>query len=410
MWVIIQTESHREQEVVADLKKVQGYKDCFLPLYRKERENGGRKDVVFLPLITRIVFLNIDIPAFGDDEGVKRSRFLRGIFNDSGYILKYVEGKDGERILDKDNVKARLMCVANGEEKNLWQRVCDAAITDSEVESLRLFVDQMNSTMTEYTVVDDNYDLLESTHDTVMFTEGPYKGFQGVVKQKTVKRDRSRYFYLRVANWTFCIPNARSGRYVVLREATHGKKFREVTAWTNADLLLGRFQSLSNMAGITDEDALTLADGSASLLRQLLLKLGNKRNIEDLVAEMASDRNLADKPLDQLLLLFLCGSKNPKETVGKGKEVVPTLTAAEASALISLNRYYLSTQTTIGYVLSTHIPDVTLRPFLTPYSGQENNVIHHADFTEYIITLNLAGGVKSTLPPGGRGGLSITPT
>ena len=391
MWIIIQTDTYKEQDVVSDLMKVQGFKDYFLPLYRKERINGSRKDVVFLPLITRMLFLNIDIPDFreGERADAEFDGYLRGIFNDSGYILKVEEGKDGGRVLTKENVKARLMCVANDKEKSLCQRFRAATIPDRDVESLRLFVDQMNSAMTEYSVVDEKYTLLESTQDTVMFTEGPYQGFQGVVKQKNVNGRRSHYFYLRIANWTFCIPNARRGRYVVFKEATHGKKFREVTAWTNADLLIGRFQSLSNMVGITGNDALTLADDSASLLRLLLLKLGKKRKIEELVAETASDKHLSSKPLDQLLMLFLCGSKNPKETIDKGKDAVPTLSAEEASALISLNRHYLSTPNTIDYVLSSHIPDVTLRPFLTPNIEQENNVIHHGDFTEHIIKCNL---------------------
>ena len=368
-------------------------------MYRKERLNGGKREVVFLPLITRIVFLKLEFPAFKRTENLMVH--IRKSFNDKGYILLNEEVLvDGEKQMRQKNTRLRLMCVTDAE-KSVEERIKDATVSDSDIDSLRLFVDQMNSTMTEYSVVDDNYELLSSVNDTVMFTEGPYKGFQGVVKQKTVKGNRSRYFYLRVANWTFCIPNARRGRYVVMKEATHGKKAKEVTAWTNADLLLERFQALSCCEGLTEQEAFTLADDSASLLRLLLSGLGNNRKIEDFVRDTASNPKLCDTTPYQLLLLFLCGSKHPKATVGKGKDVVPTLTSREASALISLNRYYLSTPNSIDYVLTTHIPDITIRPFLTPYVGHDvrdaqrkpaPTVIRHKDFTEYIIKVNVGGG------------------
>ena len=368
-------------------------------MYRKERLNGGKREVVFLPLITRIVFLKLEFPAFKRTENLMVH--IRKSFNDKGYILLNEEVLvDGEKQMRQKNTRLRLMCVTDAE-KSVEERIKDATVSDSDIDSLRLFVDQMNSTMTEYSVVDDNYELLSSVNDTVMFTEGPYKGFQGVVKQKTVKGNRSRYFYLRVANWTFCIPNARRGRYVVMKEATHGKKAKEVTAWTNADLLLERFQALSCCEGLTEQEAFTLADDSASLLRLLLSGLGNNRKIEDFVRETASNPKLCDTTPYQLLLLFLCGSKHPKATVGKGKDVVPTLTSREASALISLNRHYLSTPNTIDYLLTTHIPDITPRPFPPPLFGHDvrdaqrkpaPTVIRHKDFTEYIIKVNVGRG------------------
>ena len=399
MWLVILTESLKEREAIGSLQKLPDYKDHFLPMYRKERLNGGKREVVFLPLITRIVFLKLEFPAFKRTENLMVH--IRKSFNDKGYILLNEEVLvDGEKQMRQKNTRLRLMCVTDAE-KSVEERIKDATVSDSDIDSLRLFVDQMNSTMTEYSVVDDNYELLSSVNDTVMFTEGPYKGFQGVVKQKTVKGNRSRYFYLRVANWTFCIPNARRGRYVVMKEATHGKKAKEVTAWTNADLLLERFQALSCCEGLTEQEAFTLADDSASLLRLLLSGLGNNRKIEDFVRDTASNPKLCDTTPYQLLLLFLCGSKHPKATVGKGKDVVPTLTSREASALISLNRYYLSTPNSIDYVLTTHIPDITIRPFLTPYVGHDvrdaqrkpaPTVIRHKDFTEYIIKVNVGGG------------------
>ena len=399
MWLIILTESLKEREAIGSLQKLPDYKDHFLPMYRKERLNGGKREVVFLPLTTRIVFLKLEFPAFKRTENLMVH--IRKSFNDKGYILLNEEVLvDGEKQMRQKNTRLRLMCVTDAE-KSVEERIKDATVSDSDIDSLRLFVDQMNSTMTEYSVVDDNYELLSSVNDTVMFTEGPYKGFQGVVKQKTVKGNRSRYFYLRVANWTFCIPNARRGRYVVMKEATHGKKAREVTAWTNTDLLLERFQALSCGEGLTDQEAFALADGSASLLRLLLLNLGRNRKIEDFVKETASNPKLGYMVQYQLLLLFLCGGKNPKENVEKGKDIVPTLSPREASALISLNRYYLSTQSSIDYVLNTHIPDVTLRPFLTPSvepdaSEKPSNpapaIVRHKDFTEYIIKVETARG------------------
>ena len=394
MWLIIHTNNHKEKEVAEQLHKVTGYKGHFLPMYRRETLLRGYKTVMFVPLIHQVVFLEIDIPKY--NESYNRARHIQGIFNNNGYLL-YREKitMDGVERTVQIKTEARLMGMADTE-KNIEERIREATISDSDIDSLRLFVDQMNSTMTEYTVVDDDYTLMESTQDTVMFTEGPYQGLQGIVKQKTVNRNRSRYFYVRLANWTFCIPNARTGRYVVLKEAAHGNKAREATAWTNADLMTGYIQSLSTAEGITDADRTMLADEAAYLLRLLMLRLGKEKSIEDLVSEAAEGKRHKEKTEDQLLMLLLTGKKDPRETISQdNKEARPTLKAELASALISLNRHYLSTANTIDYVLSTHIPDTTLRPFLTPTPGLEIKEkedyarIQHADFTEYIIKVNL---------------------
>ena len=190
MWLIIQTNTYKEKEIAEELHKVKGVKEYFLPLYRMEVTSHGAKRVTFAPLITHIVFLNLEIPEF--KMASNRTKYLQGIFNNSGYLLYQEKNTiDGVGQTVHKKLNARLMCV-NNTEKSIEQRIKDATILDSDIDSLKLFVDQMNSTMTEYSVVDDNYDLLESTQDTVMFTEGPYKGFQGIVKQKTVNRNRSR--------------------------------------------------------------------------------------------------------------------------------------------------------------------------------------------------------------------------
>lgn len=398
MYFILETDLFKEIETSAELSDVEEVLDVYVPMYRYVPKDKPDARPRFTPLISRMLFVNLsEYKTVGGKRvhlsGDKLDEHLIRMFNDRGYFFYDIKHPNGE--VEHRKSKAHLLG-ANQKNQTKEELFKSAKISTPDVDSLRLFVDQMNSTMTEYTVVNDNYDLLESTQDTVMFTEGPYKGFQGIVKQKTVKRDRSRYFYIRVANWTFCIPNARSGRYVVMKEATHGKKAREVTAWTNIDLLLARFQALSKTVGLTPAEAITLADDSASLLRLLLLSLGNKQRIEDFAIETASAPKLADKPLNQLLLLFICGSKNPLGSTTSPQVLRPVLKANEASALISLNRYYLSTANNIDYVLCTHIPDVSLRPFLTPTPGieiKENEdyaTIEHADFTEYIYKVDLA--------------------
>ena len=419
MWLIIQTNTYKEKETAEELHKIKGFKEYFLPLYRMEVISRGSKRVTFAPLITHIVFLNLEIPEF--KMANNRTKYLQEIFNNSGYLL-YQEKftiKGVEQTVHK-KLDARLMCV-NNTEKSIEQRIKDATIPDSDIDSLKLFVDQMNSITTEYSVVDDNYDFLESTQDTVMFIEGPYRGFQGIVKQKTVNRNRSRYFYLRVAKWTFCIPNARTGRYIILKEATHGKKAKEVKVLTNADQLLGRIQALSKTEGITEDEAITLADESGFLLRLLLLSLGKKKPIDEYISETASDTRLKDKRYEKLLLLFLTGNKNPREVKQEEqieqkeqkeqieqkeqkKDVRSTLSAKDASALISLNRHYLANKNMMDYVLISFIPDVTLRPFLTPAPGvdinedEEYTTLKHGDFTEYIIKVELSP-VTSQLSP-----------
>ena len=84
MWLIIQTNTYKEKEIAEELHKVKGVKEYFLPLYRMEVTSHGAKRVTFAPLITHIVFLNLEIPEY--KMANNRTKYLLGIFNN--YSIK----------------------------------------------------------------------------------------------------------------------------------------------------------------------------------------------------------------------------------------------------------------------------------------------------------------------------------
>ena len=85
MWLIIKTNTYKEKEVAEKLHKVKGFKEYFLPLNRIEYTDRGVKKVNFAPLITHLLFLNLEIPEFIMD--YNRTKYLQGIFNNNGYLL-----------------------------------------------------------------------------------------------------------------------------------------------------------------------------------------------------------------------------------------------------------------------------------------------------------------------------------
>lgn len=373
MWLIVETDRYKERETLELLRKVESFRDCYLPMCRKTVSGAEGAKCAFVPLISHVLFVDIDVERYKTD--FSRQRYLSRILTNRGYFLYYEDTTtpDGTTVKQQIKTDARLFCVRQ-EGKSLDDLLSGATIDKADVEGLRLFVDQANSSMTEYQVIDADYDLLASTHDTVLVTEGPYRGFRGVVRQRKTRGKKDRVLYVRVANWCFCIPNIRAYRYVVVHEAPHGKKSAEVNAWRNADMLIGRFQALLP----TDK-----VDDAAHYLRTLLLRLHRGVALGDLETKLQKDTTNPDTPL---LLLFLRGD----EIRGIGP-----LSAAEAGAVISLSRHYRSVESNIEFVLREAIPDRSLRPFLTPTpgtpipEGQDYAIVPHATFTEYIIPLNL---------------------
>ena len=373
MWLIVETDTYKERETLELLRRVEGFRDGYLPMCRKVVSRTEGAKTAFVPLISHVIFVDIDVERYTTD--FSRRRYLTRVFNNRGYFQyqETVRAEDGT--LKKQQIKtdARLFCVRQ-EGKSLDELICSATIATDDVDALRLFIDQSNSSMTEFHVMDANYELLAFTNDTVLVTEGPYRGFHGIVKQKKTRGKKDHVLYVRVANWCFSIPNIRAFRYIVLSEAPHGKKTAEVNAWRNADMLIGRLQALLPTEKV---------DNAAHYLRYILTQLNDGITIEQLVRKSSEGRQSDDKTC---ALLFFHGAP--------ARGIAP-LGSQEASALISLSRHYRSKSSNIAFVLKDAIPDVSLRPFLTPTpgapipKGQDYTIVPHPTFTEYIIPLNL---------------------
>ena len=186
MWLIVETDRYKERETLELLRKVEGFRDGYLPMCRKTVSGTEGAKCAFVPLISHVLFVDIDVERYKTD--FSRQRYLSRILTHRGYFIYYEDTTTPNGTTVKQQIKtdARLFCVRQ-EGKSLDDLLSGATIDKADVEGLRLFVDQANSSRTDYQVINADYDLLASTHDTVLVTEGPYRCFRGVVRQRKTR-------------------------------------------------------------------------------------------------------------------------------------------------------------------------------------------------------------------------------
>lgn len=374
MWYIIKTDYYKERDAIKDLLQLDGVVDIYFPNPRPKLTEIGKEEgtVSFRPVINGILFAYVTDPDL-----------LRNDLNASGYFLKkeVVANSGGVNpasdITDSPAVRKRVQVAGNahlfsfeGESGGLESKLEHAMVSDEEIYRYKVCIELCAAHTDDIKVVDKNYAQLASENDIVMITEGPFVGYTGVIKQVKTSGVKDRCFFFSLGG--FCVRLSGIRRYgvIVVRESAEGSKAQLPNTWRYIDFLQGKLQ------------ASYFTDSSSFALRHILERYNKVKDVERC----------------QVLLL--------NEAKGKATEVESREIALQAvwlqqasneelAALKSLSRFFQSTDNSVVLGLKDLIPDMPLRPFLTPTSGvdlpkgDDYILFPHDGFVELIFRVNL---------------------
>ena len=358
MWLVIKTDLYREDETRKFLLKLDGIRDVYLPMCRHTIvTESGEKRTRFTPTIGGIMMANVD-----EDK-------LDNLIGNWGYIVyKETVRNPLTMNLEEKTFTTRahlLLCSSDIDVLTRKEMILKAKVPERDIERLRIFNDRQAEGIEDLRILDVSYEVLAAENDVVLITEGPYIGIQGVIKRVNTHGAKDRRLHFCVGNFTVSVPNANRYRTVVVRPASRGDKANEVNAWRHIDLLIGRIQ-----ASLPHENA-------AGLLRDILRQLNKDVRLDSFINKLRRD--------------MLTGIKGAIER----HELLTNMTGDETGALISLSRYFQTSDNSVDKGLFDIIPDMRLRPFLTPTPGADISdtepytLLSHNGLQEMILPVDL---------------------
>ena len=362
MWFIVQTDVSGENKSIDFLKEhyPEVISDYYFPLGRKviPAENGSEK-VRFVPILSGLFFIRID-----NKKALERILSHNGYFQYQGFDFDVRTRETVERTFF---TKARLLC-ANRESYSQDEIIDLARIPNADMERFIYYNEQIADSIQGLSIVDKRYGDLILENDTIRILNGPLKGWVGVVKQIKKNGKKDRHLLVRFGN-NRClnISNIRQYDIQIEHEATRGAKSEAVGVWRAIDQLIGYLQFR-----YPEEDA-------AATLRRLF---------EDYQKELTlhRSRHQTDKAYSV--------KKSTLEEAQK-QEVLDHIDEAMHPNFRILASYFKTDNTTIRDGLKELIPDVLLRPFLTPSTGipipqdQEYTVFQHNGIVELVLRCHL---------------------
>ena len=362
MWFIVQTDVSGENKSIDFLKEhyPEVISDYYFPLGRKAipAENGSEK-VRFVPILSGLFFIRID-----NKKALERILSHNGYFQYQGFDFDIRTRETVERTFF---TKARLLC-ANRESYSLDEIIDLARIPNADMERFIYYNEQIADSIQGLSIVDKRYGDLILENDTIRILNGPLKGWVGVVKQIKKNGKKDRHLLVRFGN-NRClnISNIRQYDIQIEHEATRGAKSEAVGVWRAIDQLIGYLQFR-----YPEEDA-------AATLRRLFEDYQKKLTLH-------RSRHQTDKAYSV--------KKSTLEEAQK-QEVLDHIDEAMHPNFRILAGYFKTDNTTIRDGLKELIPDVLLRPFLTPSTGipipqdQEYTVFQHNGIVELVIRCHL---------------------
>lgn len=362
MWFIVQTDVSGENKSIDFLKEhyPEVISDYYFPLGRKSipAENGSEK-VRFVPILSGLFFIRID-----NKKALERILSHNGYFQYQGFDFDIRTRETVERTFF---TKARLLC-ANRESYSQDEIIDLARIPNADMERFIYYNEQIADSIQGLSIVDKRYGDLILENDTIRILNGPLKGWVGVVKQIKKNGKKDRHLLVRFGN-NRClnISNIRQYDIQIEHEATRGAKSEAVGVWRAIDQLIGYLQFR-----YPEEDA-------AATLRRLFEDYQKKLTLH-------RSRHQTDKAYSV--------KKSTLEEAQK-QEVLDHIDEAMHPNFRILASYFKTDNTTIRDGLKELIPDVLLRPFLTPSTGipilqdQEYTVFRHNGFVELVLRCHL---------------------
>lgn len=358
MWFIVKTDVFTEQESIDLLREK--YKDIiadiYFPLGRRTYTNeNGEERVRFAPVLQGMFFIRVE-----------NERRLEKILSKYGYFMyKGVDyGTRNTEIIERTFFsKAHILC-ADSKSLTLGEIVRQAKIPDEDMERFIYYNDKIADGIKGLSIVDKRYSDLISENDTIRILNGPMAGWVGVVKQIKNKGKKDRHLFVRFGdNRCLNISNIRQYDMQIEREAPSDT----MDAWRAIDQIIGYLQAKEP------------SKSAAEALRSLIIRYQKK-------ATVYRNRHTSD--------IAYC-NKVTKMNADRQQEILEVFDDSMQSNFRILANYFKSDKSTLEQGLKEMIPDITLRPFLTPTpgtsipQGQDYAVLRHNGITELILRCNL---------------------
>ena len=367
MWYIVKTELYKEREAIRELLRLSGIEDIYFPKIRQSMptaDNSLEGAVGFRPVISGVLFVY-----------AKSAEILSSHLDVRGYFLRAEKPEDVERPVGSQRNSERVvgephLFPLDTVRKSLESMLRQASISDEEMYRYKVCVEQCAAHTDDIQIVGKNYADLVAENDLLMITDGPFRGFTGVIKQVKSHGVKDRCFFFSLGSCCVRLPSIRRYGVIVVRESANGTKAQLPNTWRYIDFLIGKLQ------------ATYFADTASAALRRILEYYNRVESIEECQNLLLRAARLqpTEQQSREVALLAVWLQQIDDEELG---------------ALKSLRRFFQSQDNSVADVLPELIPDMPLRPFLTPSPGVEllkgkNYILFpHRDFTELIFRVSL---------------------
>lgn len=384
MWFVVNTGKGKENAAKSFLlNKVKGAKEVYITPYRKIRhiDEDGQSVETVAPLLMNYVFVNIKVEkrisskflGLRTDVGEKKMVFrqLSRSLEKGGYFSYHVRANDyntGESVLKKIITNYHLLC-ASPSDTPIESIMEQSWVPDNAMNAFMVYNNQVFSSADQLRIEPVSYSKLIKEHDIVRVLRGQFAGQEGVVK-RSHKGKSDRRFYIEFSNnLCFSISGIHQNDIAIVHEATDGKSAKEVSLWRDIDTVIGALQFDGH------------PDDAPKYLRQLLKSYGQK--LLDILPHLSDeDRIKAEIDVERI-------------TENNKREVLSHIPPQARNVFKVIGDFFNTFASTDYKVLREYIPNLPIRPFLTPTPGtefenKEFTTLHHNGFEEYIVKTNLS--------------------
>lgn len=356
MWFIVKTDVFSEQHSIDLLREK--YKDIitdiYFPLGRKTyRKENGEVKVRFVPILQGMFFIRVE-----------NERRLARILSQYGYFMyKGVDFEPGTTELVERTffTKAHILC-ADSKQLPLDEIVKQARIPDEDMERFIYFNDKIADDIKGLSIIEKRYSDLVRENDTIRILSGPMAGWVGVIKQIKHKGKKDRHLLVRFGN-NCCLSISNIRQYAMQIE--HEAPSDSVGVWRAIDQMIGYLQMKEP------------SKNAGEMLRNLFMDYQEKLTVhrKSHTSDIAYSKMMANR-MD-----------------ARQQEILGNIDESMRKNFRILANYLPSDRSTLSQGLKELIPDVVLRPFLTPSSAvpesQGYRVLQHNDIIEFIFPCNL---------------------
>ncbi len=377
MWLAVKNQGQKKEEACKSIliSKISQVNDVYLPyIHRVFKDKSGKTHRRYELAAKGYMFVNVAVTDTYDSNN-KRDiqaiwKQLKSFITPSGYFYWYEQETTDGRIVTVRKTEPIHLLSSNPKTVTPEQLIGHSLIPERAMEYFRNFNEQSLGGPVDAFLVNESFNNMARVNDIVHIVSGPLAGEEGIIVQEYDGNNRKdRRLVARFGNsMTVHYPNIRKYNMVVVREAVSGDKAREPRLWYLIDRMIGILQANGN-------DNVDKATGN---LRALL------RNIN----------KLPEKDTEGKMRIINNAIKTGEDAQANENRRLLFLLA---------NIFPPSSNPNFESLLMEYIPDMTIRPFLTPAYNVSplgklyKLVVNHKDFEEHIIQVNLEKTFKKPL-------------